>query len=81
MQFAFDFIDKEGLRNINFQDLRLILAKDDNSKEVEQIIEEIELGDGNININGLTFEKFEETMNNYLNKIEEKLKIYFKENI
>ena len=67
MKFAFDFIDKEGSVNINFQDLRLILEKDDNSKEVDQIIEEIELGDGNININGLTFEKFEETMNNYLN--------------
>ena len=71
LQFAFDFIDKEGSGNINFQDLRLILAKDDNSKEVEQIIEEIELGDGNINLNALTFEKFEEIMNNYLNKIEE----------
>ena len=69
LQFAFDFIDKDSSGNVNFQDLRLILSKDDNNKEVEQIIEELELGDGNINV--LTFEKFEETMNSYLNKIEE----------
>ena len=69
LQFAFDFIDKDGSGTINFQELRVILSKDDNTKEVEQIIEEFELGEGNVN--ALTFEKFEETMNNYLNKIEE----------
>lgn len=69
LQFAFDFIDKDSSGNINFQELRLILSKDDNAKEVEQIIEEFELVDENIN--SLNFEKFEETMNNYLNKIEE----------
>jgi calcium-dependent protein kinase len=69
LQFAFDFIDKDGSGTINFQELRVILSKDDNLKEVEQIIEEFEMGDGNIN--ALNFEKFEEMMNNYLNKNEE----------
>ena len=69
LQFAFDFIDKDGSGTINFQELRIILSKDDNMKEVEQIIEEFEMGEGNIN--ALNFEKFEEMMNNYLNKIEE----------
>ena len=69
LQFAFDFIDKDGSGTINFQELRVILSKDDNMKEVEQIIEEFEMGEGNIN--ALNFEKFEEMMNNYLNKIEE----------
>ena len=69
LQFAFDFIDKDGSGTINFQELRVILSKDDNTKEVEQIIEEFEMGEGNIN--ALNFEKFEEMMNNYLNKIEE----------
>jgi calcium-dependent protein kinase len=69
LQFAFDFIDKDNSGQINYQELRLILSTEDNNKEVEQIIEELELGDGNNN--ALTFEKFEESMNNYLNKIEE----------
>jgi calcium-dependent protein kinase len=69
LQFAFDFIDKDGSGAINFQELRIILSKDDNLKEVEQIIEEFEMGDGNLN--ALNFGKFEEMMNNYLNKIEE----------
>ena len=69
LKFAFDYIDKDGSGSINFQELKLILSKDDNNKEVEQIIEEMELGDGENNV--LTFEKFEESMNNYLNKIDE----------
>ena len=69
LRFAFDFIDKDGSGIINFQELRVILSKDDNLKEVEQIIEEIEMGEGNLS--ALTFEKFEEMMNSYLNKIEE----------
>lgn len=69
LQFAFDFIDKDGSGTINYQELRVILSKDDNLKEVEQIIEEFEMGEGNIN--ALNFEKFEEMMNNYLNKNEE----------
>ena len=69
LQFAFDFIDKDSSGAINYQELRIILSKEDNNKEVEQIIEELELGEGNNS--ALTFEKFEESMNNYLNKIEE----------
>ena len=69
LQFAFDFIDKDGSGSINFQELKSILYNDDNNKEVEQIIEEMELGDGENNV--LTCEKFEESMNNYLNKIDE----------
>ena len=69
LKFAFDFIDKDGSGSINFQELKSILYNDDNNKEVEQIIEEMELGDGENNV--LTFEKFEESMNNYLNKIDE----------
>ena len=69
LRFAFDFIDKDGSGIINFQELRIILSKDDNLKEVEQIIEEIEMGEGNVS--ALTFDKFEDMMNNYLNKIEE----------
>ena len=56
LQFAFDFIDKDNSGAVNFQELKLILSKEDNSKEVEQIIEELELGDENNN--ALTFEKF-----------------------
>ena len=69
LKFAFDFIDKDGSGTINFQELKSILYNDDNNKEVEQIIEEMELGDGENNV--LTFEKFEESMNNYLNKVDE----------
>ena len=69
LKFAFDFIDKDGSGSINFQELKLVLSKDDNNKEVEQIIEEMELGDGENNV--LTFERFEQSMNNYLNKIDE----------
>ena len=69
LKFAFDYIDKDGSGSINYQELKLILSKDDNNKEVEQIIEEMELGEGENNV--LTFEKFEESMNNYLNKIDE----------
>ena len=69
LKFAFDFIDKDGSGSINFQELKSILYNDDNNKEVEQIIEEMELGDGENNV--LTFEKFEESMNNYLNKVDE----------
>ena len=69
LKFAFDFIDKDGSGTINFQELKVILSRDDNNKEIEQIIEEMELGDGENNV--LTFEKFEESMNNYLNKIDE----------
>ena len=38
-------------------------------KSVYKVIEEMELGDGENNV--LTFEKFEESMNNYLNKVDE----------
>ena len=69
LKFAFDYIDKDGSGSINFQELKSILSKDDNNKEVEQIIEEMELGEGENN--ALTFEKFKESMNNYLNKIDE----------
>ncbi len=73
LQFAFDFIANENnSENINYQELRLFLSslsKEDTIKEVEQIIEELELGEENNNV--LTFKKFEEYMNNYLNKIEE----------
>ena len=69
LKFAFDYIDKDGSGSINFQELKSILSKDDNNKEIEQIIEELDLGEGENNV--LTFEKFEESMNNYLNKIDE----------
>ena len=69
LKFAFDFIDKDGSGTINFQELKAILNRDDNNKEIEQIIEELDLGEGENNV--LTFDKFEESMNNYLNKIDE----------
>jgi serine/threonine protein kinase len=69
LEFAFGFIDKDGSESISLQELRAILSKEDNNKEVEQIIEELELGEENNGV--LTFKKFEESMNNYLNKIEE----------
>ena len=68
LKFAFDFIDKDGSGTINFQELKAILNRDDNNKEIEQIIEELDLGEGENNV--LTFDKFEESMNNYLNKID-----------
>ena len=69
LKFAFDYIDKDGSGSINFQELKLILSNDDTNKEIEQIIEEMELGEGENNV--LTFENFETSMNNYLNKIDE----------
>ena len=69
LKFAFDFIDKDGSGTINFQELKAILNRDDNNKEIEQLIEELDLGEGENNV--LTFDKFEESMNNYLNKIDE----------
>ena len=69
LKFAFDYIDKDGSGSINFQELKLILSNDDTNKEIEQIIEEMELGEGENNV--LTFENIETSMNNYLNKLDE----------